>query len=149
MSKTPISWLGLIKMKLAELKSAGKSPSIGDVTPEAKKEWVQIKEGKHPKFIQGKTDTFKRGKKTNSKTKKMRGSKSSNNNNNNNQADIYSVLNKCKICPKCKKNIEKYLKKNKKMSGGFGENAAPVDGSSSGCSACGGQNGGCGCGSVL
>ena len=62
MSKTPITWLELIKMKLSEEKSKGKSPSIGDVTPLAKKEWVQIKEGKHPLYIQGKAKTYARKK---------------------------------------------------------------------------------------
>ena len=70
MSKTPITWLELIKMKLSEEKSKGNSPSIGDVTPSAKKEWVQIKEGKHPKYIQGKAQTFGRKKKGNNKSRK-------------------------------------------------------------------------------
>jgi hypothetical protein len=60
MSKKPITWLELIKLKLSEEKSKGKSPSIGDVTPLAKKEWVQIKEGKHPDYIQGKAKTYAR-----------------------------------------------------------------------------------------
>ena len=51
MSKKPITWIELLKEKIA-LK--GKGTSIGDVAPEAKKEWVQIKEGKHPKYTQGK-----------------------------------------------------------------------------------------------
>ena len=51
MSKKPITWIELLKEKIS-LK--GKGTSIGDVAPEAKKEWVQIKEGKHPKYIQGK-----------------------------------------------------------------------------------------------
>ena len=68
MSKTPMTWLGLIKLKLAEEKAKGKSPSIGDVTPLAKKEWVQIKEGKHPKYMQGKAQTFARKKKGNNKS---------------------------------------------------------------------------------
>ena len=43
--------LELLKEKIS-LK--GNGTSIGDVAPEAKKEWVQIKEGKHPKYTQGK-----------------------------------------------------------------------------------------------
>jgi hypothetical protein len=156
MSKTPMTWLGLIKMKLSERKVAGKSASIGDVTPEAKKEWVQIKEGKHPKFTQGKAETFKRKSKGANMTKKERGTKGKGKGKGSSAAtpaanmDIQEILNKCKLCPKCKKNIEKMLKKNSKMSGGkFGDDAAPVNGGSSGgCSDCG-QNGGCGCGSVL
>ena len=69
MGKTEITWIGLIKVKLNELKKQGKSPSIGDVTPEAKKEWVQIKEGNHPKYIQGKAKTVRR------KSKGSKGSK--------------------------------------------------------------------------
>ena len=66
MTKTPITWIGLLKQKIS-LK--GKGTSIGDVAPEAKKEWVQIKEGKHPKYTQGKmtkskSSTKKKGKKS-------------------------------------------------------------------------------------
>ena len=36
MSKKPMTWLELIKLKLNEEKAKGNSPSIGDVTPTAK-----------------------------------------------------------------------------------------------------------------
>ena len=59
--KTPITWLELLKEKITELKkTSGKPVSIGDVAGEAKKDWVAIKEGKHPKYIQGKAKSFTR-----------------------------------------------------------------------------------------
>ena len=144
MSKIPITWLGLIKEKLAEEKSKGKSPSIGDVTPLAKKEWVQIKEGKHPKYEQGKAQTFARKKKGSSekKTKKnKRGSSESSSSNP--QADFQQLLAEAKICNKCKKKVEKLMKKKGMKGGNVAAGASPVG--NGGCSSCGGQGGGCGC----
>ena len=67
MSKKEITWIGLLKEKMA-LK--GKGTSIGDVAPEAKKEWVMIKEGKHPKYTQGKqAKQSKQSKQTKKKSK--------------------------------------------------------------------------------
>ncbi len=133
MSKTPMTWLGLIKLKLSEEKAKGKSPSIGDVTPLAKKEWVQIKEGKHPKYIQGKAQTFGRKKKGNNKSRKAdkessssgskgsrKGSSSNSNSNSDHNEDIHALLSKVKLCGKCKKNVEKILK-NKEMTGGYNQ----------------------------
>ena len=148
MSKTPMTWLGLIKLKLAEEKAKGKSPSIGDVTPLAKKEWVQIKEGKHPKYMQGKAQTFARKKKGNNKSikadsdaddsssnskssrssssssKKSRSNSSRSNsskssNSNDNQEDIHALLSKIKMCGKCKKKVANILGKKKSMKGGY------------------------------
>ena len=74
MSKSPITWLELIKEKLNEAKKNGKSPSIGDIMPEAKKEWVQIKNGTHPKYTQGKAKKHARkgNKRAKRKTQKRR-----------------------------------------------------------------------------
>ena len=53
--KKAITWIELLKEKLNFLKkTTGRSVSVGEVAGEAKKEWVQIKEGKHPKYTQGK-----------------------------------------------------------------------------------------------
>jgi hypothetical protein len=131
MSKSTITWLELIKEKLNEAKKNGKSASIGEVVPEAKKEWVQIKNGTHPKYTQGKAKTHARkGKKSdkNSKTKKNSASAKSTSSAPN--MNINDILNKAKVCKKCRKNIEKAMKKSE-MKGG------------SGCGCNGGMSGGC------
>jgi hypothetical protein len=149
MSKKPMTWLGLIKMKLSEEKAKGKAPSIGDVTPTAKKEWVQIKEGKHPLYIQGKAQTFARKKKGETKTKKNKGSRSSSpgsSGSSGSPVDIQQIMNEAKLCNKCKKKAEKVMKK-KGMSGGdVAKNAGEVPSTQTGgtCTACmaGGNCGG-------
>lgn len=112
-----MTWLGLIKLKLAELKKEGKSPSIGDVTPVARKEWAQIKAGTHPKYIQGKAQTFARKSKKNKTMKKDHTASSSSSASM--KTDLEDILNDAdvKICAKCKKNIQKALEK-KSMNGG-------------------------------
>jgi hypothetical protein len=146
MSKTEMTWLGLIKLKLGELKKEGKSPSIGDVTPVAKKEWLQIKAGTHPKYIQGKAQTFARKKKgtgsnkTMKKGKKGASASASSSSSASADLDMDAILAKVKMCAKCKKNLQKALKKKGSMKGGM----APVDDSST-CTMCQGQKGGCGC----
>ena len=117
-----MTWLGLIKLKLSE----EKGKSINDVMPAAKKEWVQIKAGTHPKYIQGKAQTFGRKKKGNNKSRKAdkssRRSSSSQNDSSSHDhnEEIHALLSKVKLCGKCKKNVEKILKK-KEMTGGFNE----------------------------
>ena len=109
MSKSPITWLELIKLKLKEEKDKGKSPSIGDVTPAAKTEWVQIKEGKHPKYIQGKAKTFARKKSKGDKKSRKNSMKSSPRDSESasalpsNANDIQNFINELKLCAKCKK----------------------------------------------
>ena len=123
MSKSPITWLELIKMKLKEEKDKGNSPSIGDVTPSAKKEWVQIKEGKHPKYTQGKAKTHarKKNKGENKKSRKnsMKSFKSSSNSTprTSPSVDIQGLLDELQLCNKCKKKANKLMSK-KNMSGG-------------------------------
>ncbi len=125
-----MSWLELIKLKLSEEKAKGKSPSINDIMPVAKKEWAQIKEGKHPLYEQGKAQTFARKKKGEGKTKKNKGSspskrspsKSSSSSKSSSPAaasDLQEVLAEIKVCGSCKKKVAKYLKK-KGMKGGDG-----------------------------
>lgn len=117
-----MTWLGLIKLKLSE----EKGKSINDVMPAARKEWVQIKAGTHPEYIQGKAQTFARKKKGNNKSRKAdkssKGSSSSRNDSSSSDhnEDIHALLSKVKLCGKCKKNVEKLLKK-KEMTGGFNE----------------------------
>ena len=119
MSKTPVTWLELIKMKLNEEKKNGNSPSIGDVVPAAKKEWVQIKNGTHTKYTQGKAKTFARkGKKNSGKSKTKKNAKgAASESAKSADIDIHAILDKAKVCKKCRKNIEKVMNK-KGMKGG-------------------------------
>ena len=114
-----MTWLELIKLKLSEEKAKGKSPSIGDVTPLAKKEWVQIKEGKHPLYIQGKAQTFARKKKGENKSRKNSKASSSGSSSSSSDADLAQLLREIKLCGKCTKKVDKYMKK-KGMAGGGG-----------------------------
>ena len=135
--------MDVIREQLAKLRKEGKKPSIGDVTPQAKKEWEQIKAGKHPLYIQGSSKGMKR-----SKTQKM-GKKDKHNKTQkmlmptaNPNAAIQQMLSKLQLCKKCTMKIQKYLKtqkggncpcdkqmggkksktkKNKKMRGGDGD----------------------------
>lgn len=67
MNKKPITWIELLKKKMV-LK--GKGSSIKDVATDAKKEWEQIKEGKHALYIKGEFNKTKKNKRT--RTKKTR-----------------------------------------------------------------------------
>ena len=126
MSKKPMTWLGLIKEKLAEEKAKGNAPSINDIMPIAKKEWAQIKSGSHPKYEQGKAQTFARKKKGDNKTKKLKGGAKSKTMSS--SPDIHAVLHEAKICTKCKKKVEKLMKKKGMSGGGIADGAAPVGG---------------------
>ena len=153
MSKKPMTWLELIKLKLSEEKSKGKSPSIGDVTPFAKKEWVQIKEGKHPLYVQGKAQTFGRKQKGTKKSRKNDSSMKASSPKAsspkassmkasspvNNEMDIQKQISQLKLCGKCKKKMDKIMKK-KTMKGG--DSCTPDQ--AAGCGSCG-QSGGCNC----
>ena len=116
-----MTWLELIKLKLSEEKAKGKAPSINDIMPLAKKEWAQIKEGKHPSYEQGKAQTFGRKKTGSVKTKKnKKGSSSSPAGRSSSPAGspgMHEVLAEAKLCTKCKKKVDKAMKK-KGMKGG-------------------------------
>lgn len=128
MSKKPITWLELIKLKLSEEKAKGKSPSIGDVTPLAKKEWVQIKEGKHPTYTQGKAQTFARKSPGKSKTKKnAKGSPAGS------PAGMQDLLEHVKLCNKCKKKVDKAMKKKGVQNGGVCGGSCGLTGGCTGC----------------
>jgi len=106
--KKAITWIELLKEKLNFLKkTTGKSVSVGEVAGEAKKEWVQIKEGKHPKYRQGTSTKHKSSsKKHHSSTKKNHQHASSNE---------YALMKKViSECPKCQKKLNKLLNKTKK-----------------------------------
>jgi hypothetical protein len=142
MSKKPMTWLGLIKEKLADEKAKGNAPSINDIMPIAKKEWAQIKDGKHPKYEQGKAQTFARKNKGDKKTKKNKSSsaKSSSSKSSSSKSSsakssspaMQTVLHEAKLCNKCKKKVEKVMKKKGMSGGNFGDNAAMVGGTCGG-----------------
>ena len=139
MSKKPMTWLELIKLKLSEEKAKGKAPSINDIMPLAKKEWAQIKEGKHPSYEQGKAQTFARKKTGSTKTKKNKKGSSSPTAG---SPSIHQVLEEAKLCNKCKKKVDKALKKKGMKGGGTcGMNANPQTGGTCGGSC--GLKGGC------
>jgi hypothetical protein len=111
--KTPITWLELLKEKFNYMKkTTGKSVSVGDVAGEAKKEWVEIKEGRHPKYTQGKqqkTTRKNKSKKVTFKNEKQAAHTKSAHNNED------AVMKKIMLgCPKCMKKYNKLMKKTKK-----------------------------------
>jgi hypothetical protein len=173
MSKKEITWIGLLKEKMA-LK--GKGTSIGDVAPEAKKEWVMIKEGKHPKYTQGKqskqgkktkknsklTKQNKKGKKS-MKNKKMKGGENIEEaytgadtslntgayTGGTNSKSLKNLLSGCKLCTKCNAEIKRAMKKKQKGGNCGGsttdaDNLAQMTGGE--CSSCNMTGGDCGCG---
>jgi hypothetical protein len=119
MSKKPMSWLELIKMKLKEEKGA----SMKDVMPAAKKDWAQIKAGTHPLYVQGKAQTFARKKKSESSTKtrksmkSMKSASATPSDSSNSAAELEKLLAEIKLCGKCKKKVDKIMGK-KGMKGG-------------------------------
>jgi hypothetical protein len=116
MSKKPMSWLELIKMKLKEEKGA----SMKDVMPAAKKDWAQIKAGTHPLYVQGKAQTFARKKKSESSTKTRKSMKSASATpaaSSTSAAELEKLLAEIKLCGKCKKKVDKIMGK-KGMKGG-------------------------------
>ena len=137
--------MDVIKEQLAKLRKEGKSPSIGDVTPMAKKEWAEIKAGKHPLYSQGSS----KGKQSSSKksSSKQGSSKKSSSKQNKTQKMsapsgstmdmdhtycIEQMLKKVHLCKKDVQHIQKYLKTMKTQKGG-----------DCGCSQTGGSCGSC------
>jgi rRNA processing protein Gar1 len=109
MSKKEISWIGLINALIAERKKAGKPAGVKDVMGEAKKQWVEIKEGKDPKYVKGKQIiTRKKGKKS-KKSKKSKTAKSRCETADD-DTSASEILDKCELCKKCMKEIKKHLK---------------------------------------
>ncbi len=137
-----MTWMDVIKEQLAKMRKEGKSPSIGDVTPAAKKEWADIKSGKHPLYMQGsskgksksKSNKPSKGMKpSKSKTQKM--SKMSSNSGMDHQYCIEQLLKKVHLCKKDVSKIHKYLKMQK-----GGDCGCSQSGGGSSCSSC--QEGG-------
>jgi len=135
MSKKPMTWIDVIKEQLAKMRKEGKSPSIGDVTPAAKKEWAEIKSGKHPLYIQGsskgKQSKGKQSKGKQSKGKQSKGKQSkgkqnktqkvsgmSNNLALDHQYCIEQMMKKVHLCKKDVSKIHKFLKTMKIQKGG-------------------------------
>lgn len=142
-----MTWIDVVKEQLAKLRKEGKSPSIGDVTPAARKEWDEIKSGKHPLYSQGSSKGKKRsssnkkqskGKQGKNKTQKMH---VSNNNNTGEAMDhrkcIEQMLAKVHLCKKDVGKIHKYLKTMKMQKNGVQK------GGDCGCSQSGGSCSSC------
>ena len=118
MSKKPISWLELIKLKLGEAKGS----SLNDIMPETKKAWAQIKAGTHPEYIQGKSQTFARKKKSGDNTtkksrKSMKSASPMSASASATSPTVEELLAQIKLCGKCKKRVDKLMKK-KSLKGG-------------------------------
>ena len=117
MSKKPISWLELIKLKLGEAKGS----SLNDIMPDTKKAWAQIKAGTHPEYIQGKSQTFARKKKSGDTTKTRKSMKSASASASpsspSSSPSVEELLTQIKLCGKCKKRVDKLMKK-KSLKGG-------------------------------
>ncbi len=145
-----MTWIDVIKEQLAKMRKEGKSPSIGDVTPAAKKEWAEIKAGKHPRYSQGSSQgkKGKSNKKEKSKKKEKSIKQKSNKKGKSNKTQkiqkkhmknssasmnhtycIEQMLKKVHLCKKDVAHIHKYMKTQK--------------GGDCGCSQSGGSCGSC------
>ena len=145
-----MTWMDVIKEQLAKMRKEGKSPSIGDVTPAAKKEWADIKSGKHPLYMQGSSKGKQsKGKqsKGNKQSKGMKPSKSKTQKMSKASASqmsmdhqycIEQLLKKVHLCKKDVSKIHKYLKTMKMQKGG--DCGCSQSGGGSSCSSC--QEGG-------
>ena len=147
--------MDVIKEQLAKMRKEGKSPSIGDVTPAAKKEWADIKSGKHPLYMQGSSKGRSQGKSNkpskNNKTQKMsksskasKASKASKESkasamSMDHQYCIEQMLKKVRLCKKDVNHIHKYMKTMTMQKGG-GDCGCSQSGGGDSCSSC--QEGG-------
>ena len=124
MGKKAVTWMDVIREQLAKLRKEGKSPSIGDVTPYAKKEWAEIKAGKHPLYMQGTSKGTNKSKKNKSKKNKskkiMKGNKNMASDMGSDMGSkmgsnmaIQQMLSKVHLCKKDMAKIQKYLKTQK------------------------------------
>ena len=107
MSKKEISWIGLINALIAERKKAGKPAGVKDVMGDAKKQWVEIKAGKDPKYVKGKQIITRKKSK---KSKKSKTAKSRCETADDDDTSASEILDKCELCKKCMKEIKKHLK---------------------------------------
>jgi hypothetical protein len=100
--KKEMTWLQLVNMKLKARQAKGEHPSIKDVAAEAKKEWTQIKAGKHPLYVQGKAVITRKKKKTDTtkKSRKQRGSATTRK-----MVDVSRL--EGKLCKKCMKVVHR------------------------------------------
>lgn len=139
-----MTWMDVIKEQLAKMRKEGKSPSIGDVTPAAKKEWAEIKSGKHPLYSQGSSKGRSKGNQSKGKPSKNKQSKnktqkmSSSQMSMDHQYCIEQMLKKVRLCKKDVNQIHKYMKTMKMQKGG--DCGCSQSGGGSSCSTC--QEGG-------
>ena len=138
MAKKEMTWMDVIREQLNKMRKEGKHPSIGDVTPIAKKEWEDIKAGKHPLYIQGsskgkKNKTHKLGKSKGNKLSKGKGKgkgmKTRKLGKSNlrvdtpmpsNKTAIEQMLSSVHLCKKDAAKVMKYVKSVKQSGGGCG-----------------------------
>ena len=139
--------MDVIKEQLAKMRKEGKSPSIGDVTPAAKKEWADIKSGKHPLYMQGsskgrsksnKQSKGKQSKGKQNKTQKMSKASKASAMSMDHQYCIEQMLKKVRLCKKDVNHIHKYMKTMKMQKGG--DCGCSQSGGGDSCSSC--QEGG-------
>ena len=102
MKKTPVSWIGLVKILIKERKSKGKPAGVSDVMDECKKIWKEIKNNKHPKYVVGKPPKRKKTRKNICKSKKL-----SKMTKKTRVKEIKALLKNCDMCKDCMKNIDK------------------------------------------
>ena len=146
-----MTWIDVVKEQLAKLRKEGKSPSIGDVTPAARKEWDEIKSGKHPLYSQGsskgkkrsssskKQSNSKQGKQGKNKTQKMHVSTNNSSEAMDHRKCIEQMLAKVHLCKKDVGKIHKYLKTMKMQKNGVqkgGDCGCSQSGGSGSCSSC-------------
>ena len=79
------------------------------VMDDAKKQWAEVKNGKHPKYVKGKQVITRRKKTKGKKTKKNKTEKT--------KCQVVDddtsasdILDKCELCKKCLKEIKKHIK---------------------------------------
>jgi hypothetical protein len=117
MGKKAVTWMDVIREQLAKMRKEGKSPSIGDVTPYAKKEWADIKAGKHPLYMQGTSKGMSKGKgkgkDKKNKTQKIMKGKQQFSKNMGSKMEMQKMLSKLHLCKKCTAKIQKHLKTQK------------------------------------
>ena len=124
--KKEISWKDLVKKTANEHKKSG-TFDFKNVLAEACKEWKNIKSGKHPEYIQGKSSSATRKNKTSKKSSKksMKASAAASHS----DCDAEMILSKKILCKSCTGKVQKLMKK---QSGGKNHQMSPSEYSSSG-----------------
>ena len=118
--KKEISWKDLVKKTANEHKKSG-TFDFKNVLAEACKEWKNIKSGKHPEYIQGKSATRKNKTSKKSSKKSMKASAAAASHS---DCDAEMILSKKILCKSCTGKVQKLMKK---QSGGKNSALSPDD----------------------